>query len=147
MRNANPVLIALFTSAALLAQAPKIPGFSPANMDRTADPCVNFYQYACGTWLKNNPVPPDQSRWGSFDALNERNQQILRDILEKAAVDNPKRDPIDREIGDYYAACMDETAINKQGLDALKPELDRIAAVSAKNALLGELVRLHRTGV
>ncbi|MDQ2950019.1 MAG: M13 family metallopeptidase [Acidobacteriota bacterium] len=123
------------------------PGFSPANMDRAADPCVNFYQYACGTWLKDNPVPPDQSRWGSFDVLNERNQQVLRGILEKAAADDPKRAPIDQKIGDFYAGCMDETAINKQALEPLKPELDRIATISAKNALLSELVRLHRIGV
>ncbi len=130
-----------------VAAPAKLPGFSPANMDRTADPCVNFYQYACGTWLKNNPIPPDESRWGNFDALNQRNQQVLRDILEKAAKDDPKRDPIDQKIGDFYAACMDETTINKQGLEPLKPDLDRIAAISAKNALLSELVRLHRIGV
>ena len=97
--------------------------------------------------MKNNPVPPDQSRWGSFDELNERNQQVLKTILEKAAADDPKRNSIDQKIGDFYAACMDETAINKRALEPINPELDRIAAISAKNALLGELVRLHRMNV
>lgn len=127
--------------------ATKLPGFSPANMDRTADPCVNFYQYACGTWIKNNPIPADQPRWGRFDELEERNREILRGILDKAAADDSSRSPIDQKIGDFYASCMDESSIDRRGLDPLKPELDRIAAIPAKNALIGELVRLHRMGV
>lgn len=111
------------------------------------DPCVNFYQYACGTWMKNNPIPADQSHWGRFDELAERNRQILRGILEKAAVENPNRTPNDQKIGDLYSSCMDEAAINSKGLDPLKPELNRIAAIPGKNAMLDELVRLHRMGV
>ncbi len=115
-------------------------------MDSTASPCVNFYQYACGTWLKNNPVPADQSRWGRFDVLEEGNREILHGILEKAAANAPGRDPIDQKIGDFYASCMDEATITKKSLDPIKPELDRIAALPNKGALLEALVRLHRIG-
>ena len=117
-------------------------------MDRTVDPCTDFYRYACGTWMAKNPIPADQSRWGRFDELAERNRAILRGILEKAAVESPQRSAVDQKIGDFYASCMDEQGINRKGLEPLKPELDRIAALANKQAALrDELVRLHRMGV
>src|SRR5690348_13185056 len=103
------------------------PGFSLDNIDKTVDPCVDFYQYACGNWIKRAVIPPDQSQWVSFVELNERNQTTLRGILEKAAVDAPGRNPIDQKIGDFYSACMDEKAVDAKGLDPVKPELERIA--------------------
>jgi predicted metalloendopeptidase len=122
-------------------------GFSPSNMDPAASPCVDFYQYACGGWIAKNPIPADQSRWGRFDELEERNRLILKGILEKASVDNPKRTPVEQKIGDFYASCMDEQTVNKKRIEPIQPELDRIAAIPDKGALLGELVRLHRLGV
>ncbi|HUI81205.1 MAG TPA: M13 family metallopeptidase N-terminal domain-containing protein, partial [Bryobacteraceae bacterium] len=116
-------------------------------LDRNANPCVDFYQYACGTWMKNNPIPPDQSRWDRFDALQERNREILREILEEAARPDPKRDAISKQIGDYYAACMDEKTINAKGLAPIQPELDRIRALSDKEALAAEIAHLHRDGM
>src|SRR5207249_10923435 len=108
------------------------------DLDRSVSPCVNFYKFACGTWMARNPIPPDQSRWGRFDELAERNRQILRDILEKAAVENASRAPIEQQIGDYYAACMDVAAIDKKGLSPLKPALDRIAALPDKASVADE---------
>src|SRR6185436_18975039 len=80
-----------------------------ASLDRTADPCVDFYQFACGGWMKNNPVPADRSSWATFDELQERNDQKLRAILEEAAA-RPTNES--RKIGDYYGSCMDEDGIN-----------------------------------
>ena len=122
------------------------PVFDPSAIDSTVDACVDFYQHACGTWLAKNPIPPDRPEWARFDELEERNLAILRDILQKAAVNNPKRSAVEQKIGDYYAACMDEAAIEKKGFEPIKPQLDRIAAVADKDALPEEVARLQRAG-
>jgi endothelin-converting enzyme/putative endopeptidase len=124
-----------------------VPGFDLAALDRSVQPCNDFYQFACGGWLKNNPVPPDRARYGRFDELVERNQATLRDILESVSKPDPNRNPIDQRIGDYYASCMDEAAIEKRGVAALEPQLDRIAAIKTKAELASALARLHNTGV
>src|SRR5690242_12652524 len=131
-------------------ETPKIlelKGFDATLMDKTADPCVDFYQYSCGGWLKQNPVPSDQAAYGRDTELAERNHLILRDILEKAAVERPDGSPLEQKIGDYYASCMDETAIEKKGAAVLKPELDRIAALKSKDELPEELAHLHMMDV
>jgi endothelin-converting enzyme/putative endopeptidase len=124
-----------------------VPGFDLAALDRSVQPCNDFYQFACGGWLKNNPVPPDRARYGRFDELVERNQATLRDILESVSKPDPNRNPIDQRIGDYYASCMDEAAIEKRGVAVLEPQLDRIAAIKTKAELASALARLHNTGV
>jgi putative endopeptidase len=116
-------------------------------MDFRADPCVDFYQYACGGWLASHPIPPDRSSWGRFDEAEERNLKILRGILDKASVPTPDRDPVSQKLGDYYAACMDVDQIDKQGLAPVEFEWKRIAQIEAKPALTGELIRLQLTGV
>jgi len=99
--------LSLLALIASLAAAQGIPGFSVANIDKTADPCVDFYQYACGTWMANNPIPPDQSIWGQSSLLLEHNRAVLQNILEKAAVNKPSRTVVEQQIGDFYASCMD----------------------------------------
>src|ERR1700733_12875352 len=140
--------ILLFVPATLLFTlgAAAQTGFSTANMDRTANPCVDFYQYACGTWMANNPIPADQSRWGTFDQLADRNRAVLRGILEKAAVNSPQRSAVEQKIGDFYASCTDEATIDKLGSKPLAPELQRIDAIQSKDQVVDELVRLHLQG-
>ncbi len=122
-------------------------GFSLDNLDRSVDPCVDFYQYACGNWIKNAEIPADRPAWQSFPQLNENNLAIEREILKKAAAGGAARNPIDQKIGDLYGSCMDEKTVDAKGIAPLKPELDRIAAVKDKSALLEEIGHLHMVGV
>src|SRR5208282_6142454 len=122
------------------------PGFSLDTIDKSIDPCADFYQYACGNWIKNSEIPPDQSRWGSFVELRERNLDVEHSILEKAAAGGASRDAVDQRIGDLYGSCMDEKAADAKGIAPLKPELDRIAAVQDKSALIDELAHLYLVG-
>src|ERR1700740_1545230 len=114
--------------AAGLASAQPYPGFDIASLDRSADPCVNFYKFSCGGWMSANPLPADQARYGRFDALQDRNREILRNVLEAASQpsdpNKPGRSPIEQKIGDFYFACMDEKSIEARGTAPLKPDLD-----------------------
>ena len=102
-------------------------------IDTTADPCVDFYQYACGNWKKNNPIPADQTRWGRFNELAERNNYLLYNDL-KAAADNPKT-PLQKKYGDYFAACMNVDLADKLGAKPIQPVLDAIAEWNDKKKL------------
>jgi len=119
------------------------PGLDVTAMDQSVDPCVDFYVYACGGWQKKNPIPADQSSWSLTAKLQEENRQVLRLILEKAAAPDPHRGPIQQKIGDFYASCMDEKAVDAAGAGALKGDLDRIAAVRTKGDLADYLARAH----
>ena len=109
----------LFLTVGCLAQtspsAKPAPGFSLDTIDKTIDPCVDFYQYACGNWIKNSQIPADQAQWGSFVELHERNLDILHGILEKAAAGGASRNGIDQRIGDLYGSCMDEKGGGREG--------------------------------
>ncbi len=114
-----------------------------AAMDRSADPCKDFYRYACGGWLASTKLPSDKSYWGrGFSEIAERNLEVLREILEDAARD-PGDDANRRLIGGFYAACMDESAAEKAGIAPLKPLLDEIASVGDAAGLMRVTARMH----
>ncbi len=115
-------------------------------IDRSADPCGDFFQFACGNWIKSNPIPSDQPKWGRFNELAENNRLVLRDILEGVSAPSASRNANDQRIGDFYASCMDEEAIESKGIDPLKPELDRIAQLKTKEDLPEFLAYLHVNG-
>ena len=111
------------------------PALDVTSMDRTADACVDFFQYSCGGWIKNNPIPPDQSSWDTYSKMQDENRARLRGILEAAAVPDPNRSAVTQKIGDYYATCTDEKAIEAKGADPLKSALDQIARLDAKTGI------------
>ncbi len=130
-----PIAFALFLSLASAQQSATEkhePALDITSMDRSIDPCVDFFAYSCGGWLKKNPIPPDQSSWDTYSKMQDENLTRLRGILEAAAATDPKRSAVDQKIGDYYASCTDEKAIDTKGAEPLKPGLERIAKISSK---------------
>lgn len=150
------VLLGCVMAGSVLAQAPStasqapepvlpyIPSLDLASMDKTADPCVNFYQYSCGGWKKNNPIPPDQTSWSVYAKLYQDNLAFLRGILEQASANSAQRDPVTKEIGDFYSACMDEEAANKQGIAPIHQDLSAIANLQSVKEIAALVARLQQ---
>jgi putative endopeptidase len=135
--KASTLMLAALSAAvpACAQHSASEPVLDVSAMDRTVDPCVDFYAYSCGKWMKNNPIPPDQSSWGTYGKLDDENRVQLRTILEEAAKATLPRDAVAQKIGDYYASCMDEAAIEKLGVKPLLSELDRIEGLKSKQDL------------
>ncbi len=130
------VLALLFATLSSFAQhSTSEPVLDVSSMDKTVDPCVDFYAYSCGGWMKNNPIPPDQANWNTYSKLEDENRAQLRTILEDAAKTSNSGNSPTQKIGDFYASCMDEPAIEKLGAKPLQSELDRIAHLKSKQDL------------
>jgi putative endopeptidase len=155
MRMGTALVFAVLTNAVLgqtppasqgEAETPKAPppivgGLELSAIDQSADACSDFYQYACGNWIKDNPVPLEQVRWvRSFSLVQERNLYELQQELARAAT--KPANPIEKQYGDFFAACMDVDELQRKGLEPVKPALERIAALNDSKGiatLIGEL--------
>ncbi|MGB9236899.1 MAG: M13 family metallopeptidase [Terriglobales bacterium] len=126
-----------------LTSFPYTPGLDVTAMDKTADPCVDFYQYSCGGWMKNNPIPADQPRWSVYGKLYQDNQQFLWGILDQLSKQSAGRNANQQKIGDYFGACMDEATVNKLGAKPLQPYLEQIAAMGSTKDLPALLATFH----
>src|SRR5271170_1818815 len=130
---------ALAADAPASADIPKEPkalrSFDLTAIDKTVDPCVDFYEYACGNWRKNNPVPSDQVRWGRFNELAERNTYLLYTELKKASEPSPDRTPLQKQYGDFFAACMNTSLADQNGAQPIQPLLQRVDALHEKNQI------------
>ena len=158
MRKLLPVLAAGLALSALPVYAaddtvpPPLPPLDPANLDRSVQPGDDFYHFANGTWLKNNPIPADQTRWGSFQTLDERNKAAVHAILNECAAAVAKGAPVPpdsnvQKVGDFYASGMDEAAIEAGGFQPLQPYLNEIDALKDRTALPALVAGLHSVGV
>jgi putative endopeptidase len=128
------------------AQAlPYSPSLDISSMDKSVDPCVDLYRYSCGGWQKKNPIPPDQTSWSVYAKLYQDNLIFLRGMLEQAAQPTEQRNAVTQKIGDFYAACMDESAVEKRGLSAIQPQLDAIAQIGSAKELTPVVARLQLT--
>ena len=129
-----------------LTALPYTPSLDVPSMDKTVDPCVDFYQYSCGGWRKNNPIPGDQAAWSVYGKLHEDNQRFLWGVLQELSTKTSGRTPTEQKIGDYFGACMNEPAIEKLGAKPLQPALDEIAALKSKQDLAALVAAEHLRG-
>ena len=145
--SARTGALLLAAAAITIAQTPApASGVDLKNIDKSVDPCKDFFHYACGNWIKNNPIPPQYARWGTFNELHDRNLEILRSILDDSA-NHLDRSATDGKIGGFYKSCMNKSAIEKAGYTPIKPGLERIAEIEKKENLAAEVARLHNLGV
>jgi len=151
MRNAQKSVVAVIALLALGAATmfgQTNHGFDLSSLDKNTPACTNFYQYANGGWLAANPIPAAYPSWGVGNVLNEKNRDVLHDILEAAAKNTTAaKGSSEQKVGDYYSSCMDEAKIESEGLKPLAEEFARIAAVKDKKTLEAEIAHLHSLGI
>ena len=136
------------TAAPAVAAGPALMSVDESALDKSVSACTDFYQFACGSWMKSTPIPADKASWTrSFDQIQERNEGELRSILERYAAGQGKDEPNAQKLGDFYGACMDEAAIEKAGIGALKADFDAIDKIKTVKDLIPVFASLHGRGV
>ena len=141
--------VAILLCATIVSAQPAPPPLVSLDLtaiDKSIDPCVDFYRYSCGNWMKNNPVPADKSRWGRFDGLAEQNNYVLRDILVQAQAPG-QHSPTEKKVGAFYASCMDEATIETKGTAPLQAQLARIDAINSKAGLIKQIAYMHQHAI
>ncbi len=123
---------------------PKLEHFDPDVVDKSLDPCQDFFQYTCSKWLAANPIPPDQVAWGTGSGLRFWNESILREAMVKAADPSSKSTGFEKQIGDYWSACMDESGLEAAGTRDLRPALQRLDEMKTKSQLADEVASIHK---
>ena len=135
--------IAQSSAPASTDELPTLNHFDPNVVDRNLDPCVDFYKFVCSKWQAANPIPPDQASWDTGSTLDLWNDGVLRNTMAQAANPTSERSAVDQKIGDYWYSCMNESAIEKSGLTAIKPELDSISALHDISQMGKTLAEIH----
>ena len=130
-----------------LTAMPYSPSLNPASMDKTVDPCVDFYTYSCGGWQKSNPIPADQATWDVYAKLANDNQQFLWGILEQDAKPSPARTPVQQKVGDYFASCMATDAIDKASDDPVRITIARLQSLRSRDEVYAQIAQLHRSSL
>jgi len=146
----SPAIVLLAVSVLAVdrpfTELPYTPGLDPAAMDRSVDPCVDFYAYSCGGWQRRNPIPPDQTSWSVYGKTATENFQFLWGLLETAAATpDAERTPAERKVGDFFHACMDEKAVDAAGAKPIAADLAAIDALGSKAEMASLVARLHLT--
>jgi putative endopeptidase len=142
-QNPAPPTAANAAVTADKTKVPKLDHFDPDLVDKTLNPCDDFYKYACNKWIAANPIPADQVYWSTGGGLEMWNDNLLRETLQAASKNDSTRSAVQQKIGDYWAACMDESGIEAAGMKPLQPELDRIAGLKSKKEITLEIAHLH----
>jgi putative endopeptidase len=149
MRRTLVFIVSVLLAASVVAdekplkQLPYTPSLDVPSMDKGADPCGDFYQFSCGGWMKNNPIPADQARWSVYGKTTNENAQFLWGILDEVSKDDSPRNVRQAQLGDYFAACMNTAEIEKLGAKPLKPVLDDIATIEDSKKLMEFLAAQH----
>ena len=142
-QNSDTAKVSKSGAGADQTSAPKLERFDPKLVDPSLSACDSFYKYSCSKWLTANPIPADQVFWGTGSSLEMWNDNVLRETLEASSKNDAKRTAVQQKIGDYWAACMDESGIEAAGVKPLRPELERIDALKSKKDITLEIAHLH----
>ncbi len=151
MRKQNIVAGAILASAIFFQSCTKKPStdsafkaIDPANIDTTVRPQDDFYHYANGMWIKNNPIPGSEVRWGAFNVLQDNTYKKLKVLLEEASAANAKKGTNEQKVGDFYATAMDSANIEKQGMSVIADELKMIGDIKSKDDVLAVAAQMQR---